>query len=106
MNSTHNSTLCISPVATSSPVSTVVQQYDNASTDMPMTITQAIQISSPSNLYQPQANVVIAEYSFFYKAYNDFQIYHITCREVSFETASRLLSNRDHSAQSSNFYQH
>jgi len=37
----------------------------------------------------------MAEYSFFYKAFTDFQIYHINCKEISFETISRLLSNND-----------
>jgi hypothetical protein len=41
----------------------------------------------------------MAEYSFFYKANNDFQIYHITCEETSFEVVSRLLSNRDRLTQ-------
>ncbi|PKY43914.1 hypothetical protein RhiirA4_458025 [Rhizophagus irregularis] len=42
--------------------------------------------------YVSQDNV-IAEYSFFYKAGNDHQIYHITCKEISFEIVSHLLSN-------------
>lgn len=56
----------------------------------------------------------MAEYLFFYKPHNDFQIYHITCEETSFEIVSRLLSNRDcltqNNAQPSNshifYYQH
>ncbi|GBB84380.1 hypothetical protein RclHR1_00110013 [Rhizophagus clarus] len=42
-----------------------------------------------------QENDVMAEYSFFYKACNDFQIYHIICKEISFDVISRLLSNND-----------
>ncbi|RGB40455.1 hypothetical protein C1646_753293 [Rhizophagus diaphanus] len=42
--------------------------------------------------YISQDNV-ITEYSFFYKAGNDHQIYHITCKEISFEIVSHLLIN-------------
>src|SRR5438046_299913 len=69
----------------------------------PMTISQAVQAiyqapqPSPTiiNISQPQENVFIAEYPFFYKVHNDNQIYHITCKEISFEAISRLLSNHD-----------
>ncbi|CAG8767568.1 19557_t:CDS:1, partial [Rhizophagus irregularis] len=50
--------------------------------------------------YVSQDNV-IAEYSFFYKAWNDHQIYHITCEEISFDIyrftsfkQSRLLGSK------------
>ncbi|RIA95633.1 hypothetical protein C1645_816459 [Glomus cerebriforme] len=47
------------------------------------------QIHSPNNIIsQPQETVVMTRYSFFYKAYNDFQIYHITCEETPFEIVS------------------
>src|SRR6266542_2383915 len=62
--------------------------YPSSSTVVPQT-----------SLSQPQENVVIAEHSFFYKAWNDFQIYHITCKEFSFETISHLLSNHGYSPQ-------
>src|SRR5436190_6677373 len=68
------------------------------------TTNQVPQISSPSNLPQSQANVVMAEYAFFYKPCNDYQIYHIICKEISFETASHFLRNHDHSIQSDNFH--
>ena len=42
---------------------------------------QALQISSSNNFSQPAA---MAEYSFFYKTYNDSQIYHIICKEITF----------------------
>src|SRR5687767_12955174 len=73
------------------PSTSIDNQQYSASTSMH----QVSQVSY--NLSQPQANVVMAEYSFFYKVYNDFQIYHITCKETSLETA---LSNHDHSTQS------
>src|SRR2546429_9784959 len=62
----------------------------------PMTISQTVQViqetqpSSTINVFQPQDNISMVKYSFFYKAYNDFQIYHITCEEISFEV---VLSN-------------
>ena len=43
----------------------------------------------------------MAEYSFFYKAHNDFQNYHITCKEISFEVISR---NHDCLTQNHIFY--
>ncbi|RIA83638.1 hypothetical protein C1645_833505 [Glomus cerebriforme] len=59
------------------------------------------QILSPNNIISyPQENVVMAKYSFFYKAYNDFQIYHITYEEITFEIISRLLSDHDCITQS------
>ncbi|RIA98852.1 hypothetical protein C1645_731315 [Glomus cerebriforme] len=67
-------------------MSTNDQQYDSNT---------APQIPSPNNISQPQGNVTTVGYSFFYKAYNDFQIYHITCEETPFEIVSRLLSNHD-----------
>ncbi|GBC09606.1 hypothetical protein RclHR1_00090040 [Rhizophagus clarus] len=48
--------------------------------------------------YVSQDNV-IAEYSFFYKAWNDLQIYHVICKEISFEVVSHLLSNNGFSTQ-------
>ncbi|RIA98855.1 hypothetical protein C1645_842992 [Glomus cerebriforme] len=50
----------------------------------------APQILSSNDISQPQGNVAMAEYPFFYKAHNDYQIYHIICEEISFD---RLLSN-------------
>ncbi|GBB94387.1 hypothetical protein RclHR1_23450002 [Rhizophagus clarus] len=39
-------------------------------------------------------NVIISEYSFFYRPYNDFQIYHITCKEKTpDELIFQLLNN-------------
>ncbi|RIA89740.1 hypothetical protein C1645_824383 [Glomus cerebriforme] len=55
----------------------------------------APQVLSSNNISQPQENVAMVRYSFFYKAYNDFQIYHITCEETPFEIVSRLLRNHD-----------
>ncbi|GBB88716.1 hypothetical protein RclHR1_01530004 [Rhizophagus clarus] len=41
-----------------------------------------------------QESAIMSEYSFFYRPCNDFQIYHITCREkFSDELISRLLNN-------------
>ncbi|RGB32560.1 hypothetical protein C1646_762715 [Rhizophagus diaphanus] len=54
------------------------------------------QNSSSINLPQPQDNVVMVEFLFFYKPHNDFQIYHITCEEISFEMISRLLTNNNY----------
>ena len=74
------------------------QQNSNT---QPMTISQTVQViqgtqpSSTINVSQPQENVFMTEYSFFYKAYNDLQIYHITCKEISFDEVSHLLSNHD-----------
>src|SRR5581483_12169780 len=67
----------------------------------PMNISQTSQViqetqsSSTINVSQPQENVFMVEYSFFYKAYDDYQIYHITCKEILFEEVSRLCSNHD-----------
>ncbi len=59
----------------------------NSHTNMqPMTINQTVQ-------------VIQAEYSFFYKAHNDFQIYNITCKEIPFEVVSHLLSNHNFSTR-------
>ncbi|CAB5389794.1 unnamed protein product [Rhizophagus irregularis] len=38
----------------------------------------------------------MAEYFFFYKPHNDFQIYHIACKEIPFEMISRLLTNNNY----------
>jgi hypothetical protein len=40
---------------------------------------------------------VMNEHSFFYTPYNDFQMYHIICKEISFnfESVSQLISNTD-----------
>ena len=74
----------------------------------PMTISQTVQViqdyqapqlSSTVYPFQPQENVFMEEYSFYYKVYNDFQIYHIICKQISFELISRLLSNHDCLAQ-------
>ena len=65
----------------------------NRANMQPMTISQTVQVIQPSstiNVSRPQENIIMAEYSFFYKTYNDFQIYHITCKEISFEI---VLSN-------------
>ncbi len=45
-------------------------------------------------------------YKFFYRPSNDFQIYHITCVEMSFELISQLLNNPIHNVdiQSNNLY--
>jgi hypothetical protein len=41
-----------------------------------------------------QENVVMSEYSFFYRPCNDFQIYHVVCKEkTSDELVSQLLNN-------------
>ncbi|PKY31795.1 hypothetical protein RhiirB3_449586 [Rhizophagus irregularis] len=41
-----------------------------------------------------QENVVMSEFSYFYRPCNDFQIYHIVCKEkTSNEIVSRLLNN-------------
>ncbi|GBC09885.1 hypothetical protein RclHR1_00920003 [Rhizophagus clarus] len=41
-----------------------------------------------------QENVIVSEYSFFYRPCNDFQIYHITCKEkTSDELIFQLLNN-------------
>ena len=66
----------------------------------PMTISQTVQVVQDYQVPQtssvsPQENIVMVEYSFFYKAHNDFQIYHITCEETSFEVVSRLLRDHD-----------
>src|SRR6266498_2217245 len=46
------------------------------------------------NININQENVVMAEYSFFYRPYNDFQIYHIICKEkTSDELISQILDN-------------
>ncbi|PKY54147.1 hypothetical protein RhiirA4_472793 [Rhizophagus irregularis] len=47
-------------------------------------------------LQEPVTN----EYSFFYVPYGDFQIYHITCTELSltFENVSQLINNTDNSS--------
>ncbi|RIA98862.1 hypothetical protein C1645_731320 [Glomus cerebriforme] len=50
----------------------------------------APQIHSSNNISQPQGNVAIAEYPFFYMAQNDYQIYHINCEEIPFDL---LLTN-------------
>src|SRR5437016_5940425 len=74
-------------------MNTINQQNSNM---RPMTISQTVQViqgtqpASTINVSQPQETVFMAEYSFFYKAYNDLQIYHITCKEISFEV---VLSN-------------
>ncbi|GBB84379.1 hypothetical protein RclHR1_00110012 [Rhizophagus clarus] len=58
-------------------------------------VVQASQMSSSISIPQQQENIVMAEYLFFYKPYNDFQIYNIICKEISFDVISRLLSNND-----------
>ena len=45
---------------------------------------QTPQISSTNNVFQNQGNVIMTQYSFFYKVHNNFQIYHITCKEILF----------------------
>ena len=50
------------------------------------------------NENQPQANfetIAMDEFSFFYNPRDDFQIYHITCKEMrlSFESVSQLIDN-------------
>jgi hypothetical protein len=60
---------------------------------------RASQVSSSINSSQPQENIDMAEHSFFYKTNNDFQIYHIICKEISFEIISHLLSNNDYLTQ-------
>jgi hypothetical protein len=52
---------------------------------------------SSSSINNTMTNVV--EHSFFYKAWNDLQIYHITCKEISFEIVSHLLKNNGCSTQ-------
>ncbi|RGB31919.1 hypothetical protein C1646_763547 [Rhizophagus diaphanus] len=73
------------------------QQQQNSCNVQPMTISQSIQaiqghqghqasqISSSINIPQLQDNVVMAEYLFYYQPYNDFQVYNITCKEISFD---------------------
>ncbi|CAB5186662.1 hypothetical protein RhiirA5_400956 [Rhizophagus irregularis] len=48
---------------------------------------------------------VMSEYSFFYTPCNDFQIYHIICKEISFsfESMSQLISNTDNNKIDSNY---
>ncbi len=60
--------------------------------------------------HQKQEAVDMSECSFFYRPCNDFQIYHIVCKEIplSFELVSRLLDHNDnnstHHVQSNNIY--
>ena len=69
------------------------------------------QVSHPSLLSHPQENDVKNEYSFFYTPCNDYQMYHIICKEISFsfESVSQLISNTDNNlidnyVQSNNLY--
>jgi hypothetical protein len=68
-------------------------------------VIQDYQIPQTSPVSQPQDYACMIEYSFFYKVYNDFQIYNITCKEISFETISSLLSNHDCLTQTQNHVQ-
>ena len=75
-------------------------QQSSRTNMQPMTISQTVQVIQGSQPYstinfsQSQGNVFMAEYSFFYKAYNDSQVYHITCKEISFEVVlSNLIQN-------------
>ena len=64
-----------SPVSSMSPATSTVSStpIDNQSLEQ----YEALQISI-NDLFQP------VFMSFYYKTYNDFQIYHITCKEISF----------------------
>src|SRR5205823_122091 len=75
----------------------------------PMTVSQAVQViyqapqpSSTINVSQPQENGFMAEYSFFYRTHNDFQIYHINCKEISFEVVMSNLTQNN--VQPNNFH--
>jgi hypothetical protein len=54
------------------------------------------------NIHQVYRSQEMAEYLFFYKAYNDSQIYNINCKEISFETISRLLSTNSNDCLTQN----
>ncbi|RGB37104.1 hypothetical protein C1646_757358 [Rhizophagus diaphanus] len=63
----------------------------------PMQVYQQMSLQSPHPplLTRSQKTDIISEYSFFYAPCNDFQTYHIICKEISFnfESASQLISN-------------
>src|SRR5271154_1709079 len=52
-----------------------------------------------------QENEIMTEYSFYYRPCNDFQIYHIVCKEkTSDEIISQLLDNCLYSSSHNYFY--
>ncbi|CAB4486016.1 hypothetical protein RhiirA5_417876 [Rhizophagus irregularis] len=59
--------------------------------------TQDYLASYPCSLTHHQETTFVSEYSFFYKPYNDFQMYHIVCEEIplSYEFVARLINNPD-----------
>ena len=69
-------------------------QHDDSSANINMQPMPSSQNEAPlvTSTTSSQENMV--EYSFFYRPYNDFQIYHIICKEMSFEELiSQLLNN-------------
>jgi len=65
-------------------------------------MSQTPQVSLPNHSTRSQGT----EYSFFYKPPNDFQIYNVTCKEmtISFDLVSQLLNNNNISSNLYVFY--
>src|SRR5688572_4366647 len=65
-------------------------------------------VSIPTSLTIPPDNenqpTTTTKHSFFYRPYNDFEMYHITCKEVpiTFNLVSWLINNSDHYYDQSN----
>lgn len=59
--------------------------------------TQDYMVSYPCSLTHHRETTFVSEYSFFYKPYNDFQMYHIVCEEIplSYEFVAQLINNPD-----------
>ncbi|GBC06850.1 hypothetical protein RclHR1_00710001 [Rhizophagus clarus] len=109
----------MSQVSTTEPIITPSTLVLNTNENQVLNI-QAMNVLQPMQDYQtphssllahPQETVATSEYSFFYTPCNDFQMYHIICKEMSFtfESMSQLISNTDNNlinnyVQSNNIY--
>ncbi|CAB5389700.1 unnamed protein product [Rhizophagus irregularis] len=74
-----------------------IQEMIPRHTLQPMQVYQQMPLQSPHPplLTHSQKTDIISEYSFFYAPCNDFQTYHIICKEIpfNFESVSQLISN-------------
>ncbi|RGB34486.1 hypothetical protein C1646_760505 [Rhizophagus diaphanus] len=112
MSSSGNATVALDNMSQGLSVTPTVTSYTVPDENQPLQFNiQEMIPSQPIQDYQQiptdlspleylQEPVVTNEYSFFYVPYGDFQIYHITCTELSltFKNVSQLINNTDNSS--------
>uniref|UniRef100_U9U0R7 Uncharacterized protein n=1 Tax=Rhizophagus irregularis (strain DAOM 181602 / DAOM 197198 / MUCL 43194) TaxID=747089 RepID=U9U0R7_RHIID len=72
-----------------------IQEMIPRHTLQPMQVYQQMPLQSPHPplLTHSQKTDIISEYSFFYAPCNDFQTYHIICKEIPFNFESRFIQD-------------